>query len=445
MAFSLRPNNLTGVAVIDQPGGVNATAENFIDLYSYAEKYQPELIPQLHMANGLGKITGLIRLIGAESTYESDQIQHAEQGRLHNVVKGATRATNTFTSTEDHQLRVNDTILISDGTSEDQATVTAVNSDTEFVATADSGAAWAIGTTGLDILVDFTNSWGKGTVNFTVSRRWNPTVYYNYSHILKEYYDINGSDMIHKSWIMTPDGPRWFNFEMQRTMDLFDNKMEITQIFHQRKAAGSARGLNGLIPQVESRGNVANDYIQTIDDLSAIARRAKQQGTCREFTLWADHTQMAFFRAMMANQNAYYTGGTNYGLFNNSKDMALMLDFKSVLVDGVTFHITPWAILEDPTLMGNAQFLATSIACLLVPSGNMYVNENGNTVSRPYFSVRYRADGSYSRKRQVDIFGPNGTPQVRDAQSTLVLAEVTNQLVGANCFYVVRRGASYYA
>lgn len=443
MAFDLRTNNLSGVSVIDQPGGVNATAENFIDPYSYAEKYQPELIPQLHMANGLGKITGLVRLIGAEDTYASDQIQHAEQGRLHNVLKDVARSSNDFTSTEDSQVRVGDTIMVSDGTTEEQGTVTVVTSDTEFTATADDGT-WTVGAT-VDILVDFTNSWGKGTESFTVARRWDPTIYKNYSHIVKEFYEINASDMVHKTWIMTPDGPRWFNFEMQRTSDLFDNKLEITHIFHKRKAAGTARGMNGLIPQVETRGNVANEYITTIDHLSNIARRAKQQGTCREFTVWADHQQMAYFREMMAGLNSYFSGGANYGLFNNSKDMALMLDFKSVLIDGVTFHITPWAILEDPTLMGNAKFLQTAPGALIIPAGNGYVMENGNTVSKSYFSVRYRADGAYSRKREVKLFGPNGTAQVKDAQSAHFLSETTNQVIGANNFFVVRRGVFYSA
>lgn len=443
MAFDLQSDNLSGVAVMDQPAGTIATSDNFIDLYSYAEKYQPELIPQLHMRNGKGKITGLLRLIGAESSYASDQIQHAEEGRLHNVIKNVSFTAGTFTSPTAHNLRVGDTIKISDGVStEAQGTVTVVSSTTVFDATNDAGGAFTFAGN-VDILVDFSNSFEKGTEGFKETRRWSPDVVVNHTHILKETYETNASDMIHKSWIDTPDGPRWFNHEMQRTSDLFDNKVELTQLLHERKAAGNAKGVNGVVPQIESRGNLGNEYIQTIGDLSDIARRAKQQGGCREFTVWADHTQMRYFREMMAGVNAHYANGGNYGLFNNSADMALMLDFKSVYVDGVTFHFTPWALLEDPTLLGNAKFLATSIACLIVPSGNKYVKENGNTVTKPYLSIRYRQDGNYSRKREVKIFGPNGTQQSKDAQTTEFLSEFTNQVIGANEYFVVRRGTFY--
>ena len=123
--------------------------------------------------------------------------------------------------------------------------------------------------------------------------------------------------------------------------------------------------------------------------------------------------------------------------------MALKLDFKSVLIDGVTFHFTPWSILEDPTLLGADLFMSTSLAYLIVPTGNSYVQENGNTVTKPYLSVRYRQDGSYSRKREVKIFGPNGTAQSKDSQTTEVLSEATNQVVGANNFFVGRRGVFY--
>ena len=443
MAFDLLGTNLSGIAVIDQPGGVTATAANFILAYDYAEKYMPELIPQLHMANGLGKITGLLRIIGAESTYASDQIQHMEEGRLHNVIKDVARTTNTFTSPTNHNLRVGDGIKISDGTIEAQATVTSITSDLIFVATNDTGVAFAF-TGNVDILCDFTNSFAKGTENFTVGKRWEPTPYYNYSHILKEYYDINASDMVHKSWVSTPDGPKWFNFETERTSNLFDNKVELTQILNERKASGNARGMNGVIPQIETRGNISNEYITDIEELSDVALRIKQQGgACREYTVWHDHTQGAYVRQMLAGVNSHYATGANYGQFNNSMDMSLKLGFKSVYIDGITFHFTPWALLEDPTLLGNAKFKATSIAFLMVPCGNTSVYEDGNTVSKPYLSVRYRGDESYNRKREVKIFGPGGTQQSKDSQTTEFLCEGTNQLIGANNYFVGRRGVFY--
>jgi hypothetical protein len=444
MAFSLLTNNLTTTSIIDQPGGVAASADNFITSYDYAEKYMPELVPQLYLANGKGKISWLLKLIGAESTYASDQIEWAERGRLQNILKNVALTTNTFTSPTAHALRVGDTIKISDGVADEaQATVTSITSSTVFVATNDAGGSFPTFAGNVDIICDFSNSFDKGSEAFTEGKRWEPTPKYNYTHILKEYYAISGSDMVHKSWIMTPDGPKWFNHEIENTNILFDNKIELTQIFHERKASGTAKGVIGVVPQIEAGGNLGNQYITTIDDLSGIAYRAKQQGTCREFTIFHNHQQGAYLREMMSGVNAHYAAGANYGLFNNSMDMSLMLGFKSVYIDGVTFHFTPWSLLDQPELMGNAKFKATNLACLIVPSGNNYVQENGNTVSKPYLSTRFRADGSLNRKRVIDIYGPGGTPQTKDVQSTTFLSEFTNQLVGANNFFAVRTGDFY--
>ncbi len=450
MAFELLSSNLLGSAIIDQPGGVIATSENFIDPYSYAQQYMPELISELHMRNGKGSIIGFCRITGSMDTYQSDKIQHMEQGRLHNILKGVTVSGNNFTSATPHNLRPKDRIKISDGVVERQATVQSITSPTVFVALNDGTGAFGF-TAAVDVIADFSSSFGKGDDQFVDGKNWNGTVVENFTHIMKETYGVSKSNMVHQSWVMTPSGPKWFNHEMERTMTLFENKEELTHIFHTRATAASASavagfqpGVKGVVQQIEERGNVGNQYIQALGDLSNIARRAKQQGTCRAFTVWADHTQMRFFREMMSGLNAGYVGGANYGVFNNSKDMALALDFHSVLVDGVTFHFTPWAVLEDPTLMGSPKFLDTSIACLIVPAGESFVTENGNTVTRPYLTLRHRSDGSVNRNKEVSIYGM-GTPhpQRKDKMTVDVLSEITNQVVGANNYTVVRRGDFY--
>lgn len=456
MAHVLKTNNLVGVSIIDQPGGVTAQNENFIELYDYAQQYQPELIPQLHMRNGLGKITGFMRVTSSESTYKADTIQHMEQGRLHNVLKAVVvttpaASTSVFTSPTAHGLRVKDVIKISDGIVERQATVTAIGSTLVFTATNDATGVFGFAAN-VTVLANFSNRHAKGSDQFDEGRNWNPTPYTNYTHILKETYDVSKSNMVHNSWVETPSGPKWFNFEMERTSSLFDNLGELTNIFHERAtaasasvAAGSEKGMKGVIQQVEERGNIGNEYITTLDHLSAIARRAKQQGTCRAFTVWSDHQQMAYFRVMMAGINAGYVNGANYGIFQNSMEMALKLDFSSVLVDGVTFHFTPWALLEDPTLMGATNFLSTSIACLIVPTGNAYAMEEGNTVSKPYLTFRHRSEGNVNRKKEITIYGVPGTPhpQRKDKMTADYLTEMTNQVIGANNFFVVRRGVFY--
>lgn len=443
MAFDLLDNNLDGPAVIAAPGGVNATAANFIDDYTYAQKYAPHLIPQLHSKYGKGKILKLSELMGNEDVYASDTIYHSEENRLHNLVKDVSESSGTFTSPEPHNARVKDTILITDGAVEVQATVTNIGSDVVFTATPDDGSSFDFDGN-VDVLVDFTNSWSKGSGNFDVSREWEPDIIQNYSHILKEFYTVNGSDMVHNTWIETPDGPRWYNYEMMRTMTLFENKVEFTHMFHKRKTSGNDKGMNGVIPTVEERGNISNEYITTIDDLSEIARRIKQQGgASNSYNVWHDHKQGRLIREMLSGVNSHYSSGSNYGAFNNSRDMSIALGFNSVFIDGISFFFQPWEITDDPSLMGSAKFRQTGVAFLMIPNGNVPVYENGETKSLPYLTVMYRGDAAYNRKRELKLFGPNGTAQKADKQEALMLCETTNKICGANNYFVGRASDVY--
>lgn len=452
MAFDLKTNNLTGLSVITNPGSeLRYLPENFTTLYDYAQQYQPELIPELMYANGKGSILGFIRATssGGDGTFAADTIQHAEIGRLHTLLGDVTATGNTFTSTIPHGLRVRDVVKISDGVDEYQAIVQSITSPTVFVALSDT-IAFTFAADDVTVMADFSSRFLKGDTAFDKGKKWDPNIRVNYAHIVKEFYEISDSDLVTNTWIETPDGPRWFNLEMERNSTLFDNKCELTAIFHNRAlntapstVAGFAQGMKGVVQQIEERGNISNDYMSTIGDLSDLAFRAKQQGGCREYTVYCDHTQMRKFREMMAGVNAGFVNGSNYGAFQNSKEMALSLDFVSVFIDGVQFHFTSWALLDDPTLLGAINFDTTSVAFLAVPCGNMNTLEDGNTVSRPYLSMRYRSNNVTNRRRQAKFWGVLGQQVKEDRSGVDLLSEMTNQVVGANSFFVGRKGNFY--
>lgn len=456
MAFDLKDNNLSGPSVALSPTGERATPYNFISPYDYATQFKPELSPKLYMKYGKGKITKFVRLTGGELPFASDEVKHAEQGRLMAAYEGVTVANgNEFTTAAAATLRVGDEVLISDGVIEKAGVVTAKNSDTEFVISnkEDGAFGFANSNAGPVTVVPTGSNFSKGTENFTEGLTWNPDIITNQPQIIKEFYGVAESDLAHLTWVETPYGMGWYNYDTERTLDKYDNLIELTHIFARQATAGSAavaagvpQGMKGIVQQVEERGNVANERIASIDELSDLAYRIKRQGQCRSFTIWADHGQMASYRQMLASVNGHYAAGANYGIFNNSEDMALALDFSSVKIDGVSFHITPWALLDDPTLVGTTQFNATNLASLIVPAGDSYVMEDGDVVAKPYLSVRYRQQGNVNRYKKIDFFGGAiGTPHKKDTMEMLCTTEQTNQVVGANEWFVVRRGAGYYS
>lgn len=454
--MGLKQTNLSGQNPLISPSGQIADAKNFIDPYTYAQQFQPELLPEMHLKHGKGKITKFCAIISnGDRAYASDQVKHSEMGRLHRVSEDVTVGADnkTFTCPKPHNLRENEIIMISDGKIERQATITAVISPTVFEAA--NNESGSFGLTGTVSLFAFSNSWNKGDGNFNKGKEWIPEYVTNYSHIIKEYYELNRSDLAHIHWVQAPMYPGkegWYSVDTNRTGDLFDNEVEMTQLFHKRLdanspavLAGKPRGMNGLVPQVEQRGNIFSEYIKTKADLEAIAFMLKQQGGVRSATIWADHQQMVYLNDIAASINAAYNGGANYGLFNNSKNMAIALDFKSIYIAGVTFHFTPLSILDDPSLLGASKFKNTSIGFIIVPAGEMMMNEEGNSYSVPFFSVRTRQKGAVNRRREVEFFGrPFGTPILEDKMKISYLTEQTNQLVGANNFFVGRRGTGIY-
>jgi len=453
MAFALKTNNTLGANSLVSPSGQLATAATFIDPYTYALQYAPDLVPEIHLQKGKGLITKFCALTGSEKPYAADQVIHTELGDLHEVSLNVAVAGDVFTSPTVHNLREQDVIMLSDGTIEKQAVVSSITSNLIFVAeNVDSGAFGFGGNVTVSL---FSNTWNKGEGNFTQGREDVAQYITNYTHIIKDFYKINESDMVHNTWVkapMYPGGEGWYNLELGRSLDKYDNLIELTHCFNRRAATGSAaqvagynQGMKGVIQQTEERGNIANEYITDIEELSTIAFRIKQQGGARAYTVWCDHQQMAYFRIMMANVNAHYSGGGNYGIFNNSKDMALALNFSSVDIDGVSFHFTEWTLLDDPQLLGSANFAATAPAALFVPAGEMSVMEAGNSYSSPYLCIRYRSRTGLNRYKHTEFFGGQmGTPHKNDNMEMHCKTEQTNQVVGANQWFIVRRGTGIY-
>lgn len=457
MAFDLKQNNVLGTGSLTSPSGQLATQANFIDPYTYGMVYRPDQRKQIHLQRGKGKLLPFCMITGSIESFASDQVQHAELGDLHQANRGVALdpATGTFTCPTAHNLRKGEVVIISDGTIERQAVVDSITSPTVFVGKNKKTGAW--GLTGNVTVTKLSNIWGKGEGNFDVGRKDNPEFIYNYPHIIKDFYSTNESDMAHHVWVETPGyngGEGWFNTELQRTIDSYDNLIELTHLLHERSDSGSdatlagyERGMKGIVQQVEERGNIGNELVTDIEELSDIAYRIKQQGGTTSYTWWKDHKQSAAFRKMLSGVNAHYANGSNYGIFDNNKETALELGFKSVYIDGITFHGSELTTLDEPELLGTEKFKNTSVQSLMIPAGEVSVLESkdGNTTTKAHLTIRYRQKNGINRYRKTKFFGgAYGTPHKKDTMEMHIETEMTNQVIGANQFFVFRRGTGIY-
>lgn len=420
--MALSANNLSGVAVITDPNQIpSATPENFTDLYTYLQQHNPELIPDLVYEFGKGSILGFMRATqtGLKNTYQSDHIQHAEAGRLMKQFAGVTISGNNFTFPSAHGLEVGRVVRFFDAGTEYQGYVSAKVSATVVTLLSDTDDAWPTGP--VTISVDFSSRFKKGADAFTQGTEHGVDIRKNYSHIFKHYQDTTNSDLGQRTWVKTDAGAQWFNYEMTRESAKFDNIAELTAVFHRRASdtsdsavAGVTQGMYGVKQIVETRGNIVDDYITTIAELSAIAFRLKQQGNCRELNMWCNHQQMAAFRELAGGVNASFLNGFSYGSFQNSEKMFLNLDFVGIKVDGVQFNFVSWGALDDPTISGITGSNAGGLAFLGVPCGNTKVTMDGSAKSVSYMEMMFRTNQYGTRQKETKFFGKLGTPVSAD-------------------------------
>jgi len=142
---------------------------------------------------------------------------------------------------------------------------------------------------------------------------------------------------------------------------------------------------------------------------------------------------------MLAEQNSYGTGGTSYGMFQNSEQMALNLGFTGFRRT-YDFYKSSWKYLNDPTMRGG---LASGIVSgLLVPGGttSVYDQVMGENMKRPFLHTRYRQSERENRKYKTWITGGAGGAATSDLDAMKVsfLSERCVCTLGANNFMLFK-------
>ena len=88
-------------------------------------------------------------------------------------------------------------------------------------------------------------------------------------------------------------------------------------------------GTQGLFAAIQARGNVEVGFTAAagLDEFDAILKNLDTQGAIEENMLFLQRQTALDFDDMLANISGGYAGGTAFGLFENSEEMALNLGF----------------------------------------------------------------------------------------------------------------------
>jgi len=454
-----------------QFNGAGAGANNF------AQQYLPEIYEQEVERYGNRTLSGFLRMVGAEMPMTSDQVIWSEQNRLHisynNVLTGAA-GTNTLAITVGagitNVVSLNDTIVILDpatGT-EAKALVTASNTATGAL-TVSAYDGVAIATTfgaanaGLKIFV-YGSDYGKGSqiltntgvagaqaANTRVSVTPNFTQYSNSPIILRSQYTISGSDMSQIGWVevATEDGTSgylWYLKAESETRLRFEDYLEMSMVegeYNQNANAAANPGTQGLFSAIQTRGNVEVGFTAAagLDEFDAILKNLDTQGAIEENMLFLQRQTSLDFDDMLAAISGGFAGGTAFGLFENSEEMALNLGFSGFRRGSYDFYKTDWKYLNDASTRGGIVGV-NSIEGVLVPAGTSTVYDQilGTNIRRPFLHVRYRASASDDRRMKSWLTGSAGGAQTStlDAMEVNFLSERCLITQAANNFVLFK-------
>ena len=415
---------------------------------NFAQQYLPELYEAEVERYGNRTLSGFLRMVGAEMPMTSDQVIWSEQNRLHiSYVNVATAAVGANTLAIPvgagvlNVISINDTIVILDPATgvEAKAIVTASDTTTGVLGVtafdnADVATTFGVANATLKIFV-YGSSYAKGTnlggvvagagaqnANTRVSVEPQLTQYSNSPIILRSQYVVSGSDMAQIGWVevATEDGTSgylWYLKAESETRLRFEDYLEMSMIeseYSQIAAGGGVAGLpgsEGLFAAIQSRGNVEVGFTAAagLDEFDAILKNLDTQGAIEENMLFLQRQTSLDFDDMLASISGGFAGGTAFGLFENSEEMALNLGFSGFRRGSYDFYKTDWKYLNDASTRG-AMTGPASIEGVLVPAGTSTVYDQilGTNIRRPFLHVRYRASQADDRRMKSWLTGSVG-------------------------------------
>ncbi len=470
-------------------------SSNYIDFTSgagndWAQQYLPDLIEAEAEVFGPRTISGFLSQVGAEESMTSDQVIWTEQGRLHLSYTGTVNTDtgaltiqkdidgNTLTTT--HGIRLNDQVIVATSEGVIKCLVTDALVGTADVITVkpyeveniNDAAAFSTGTVACTVLV-IGSEFGKGKAGQGSAAEGAKAVepqhksFSNKPIIMKDYYEINGSDVSQIGWVEIAgedgqNGYLWYLKAEGDTRSRFTDYLEMTMMEAVKgvdvannvnelllNGSGESYGTEGLFAAIETRGNVTTGVtgVNAATDLAefdAILAEFDKQGAIEENMLFVNRSTSLAIDDMLASMNSYGAGGTSYGVFNNDEDMALNLGFSGFRRGSYDFYKSDFRYLNDKATRGsiNDRAAGFGIRGVIIPAGvsTVYDQSLGRNLKRPFLHVRYRASQMDDRKMKTWITGSVGGNITSDLDAMQVnyLSERCLVVQGANNFMLMK-------
>ena len=460
-------------------------SSNYIDFAGgstgWEQQYLPDLMEKEAEIYGKRTISGFLAQVGAEEASAADRVVWSEQGRLHLCYTATYDDNNTdYTIVNDidgnavganHGIRVGDIVIMTldgatakgyvsgidpDGDNDDQIRVlsyTAANMATALGSTATTAQLIRVLVVG--------SEFEKGTAARSSANTPQFKSYSNKHLIMKDYYEVSGSDASAIGWVEVSgeagqNGYLWYLKAEGDTRARFTDYLEMTMLEAELSIAGAGAiggtdgganndGTQGLFAAIVARGHQSTGITGTnpatdLAEFDAALAVFDQNGAIEENMMFVDRTTSLAIDDMLAHMNSYGAGGTSFGVFDNSEDMALNLGFSGFRRGSYDFYKSDFRYLNDKGTRGGLNDTVNAIRGVIVPAGvsSVYDEMLGKNMKRPFLHVRFRASETESRKMKTWVTGSVGAmTSGKDTMEVHYLSERCLVTQGANNFMLL--------
>jgi len=242
--------------------------------------------------------------------------------------------------------------------------------------------------------------------------------YDNTVMIIKESYEVTGSEATNQTWFKVTDpktgksGWLWYIKGESDTYRKFDDYMELQMLNGEKVATGATvlaglgmRGTEGLIDFAEGGNAIPFTTSFGVADFRTVVVALDKNKGAMENTSWCGLTTSLDIDDSF--RDYFDAGGASFGIFDGGQEKSVQMGFKSFQYGGYTFHKKSYKAFNHVKLLGYTDSASADskyrTAMLVVPGDSQVDPKSRESI--PSLSIRYKEAGDYSREMEHWLTG----------------------------------------